>query len=111
MRILEVSLISLFSIAIMLNMPIPIAETSYYEQQHVLANDVFIYLYKETNGTLYYRESYDGVKELINNISKELSLCIYFNNSYYEIKTCEIKEGSFIESNQPYGRVIIGIGK
>ncbi|MEM4295235.1 MAG: hypothetical protein QXS91_00260 [Candidatus Anstonellales archaeon] len=111
MRLLEVSLITLATFSIIASIQMPVIETSYYEQQYMLANDLFIHLYKETKGTLYYEQSYDQVLSIINNASAEIGLCIYFENNYYRIKNCDIKYGAFIRSDQPYGYVIIGVGK
>lgn len=111
MRLLEVSLITIATFSIIASIHMPVVETSYYEQQYVIANDLFIHLYKETNGTFYYEQSYDQVLSIINDVASKIGLCIYFENNYYKIKTCNIEKGAFISSYEPYGYVIIGVGK
>ena len=111
MRLIEVSIISLSTFLLTSSLVLPLPEQLYYEQLYMLANDIFLYLYKETNGAIYYRESYDIINEKINKISDEIKLCIYFNNGFYEIETCEISKGYFLRSTHYYGTVVLGVGK
>jgi hypothetical protein len=111
MRLIEVSLISLLTFFITSLINIPVSDQLYYDQLYILANDVFLHLYKVTNGTLYYAESYEIVKEKISEISNKTKLCIYFKNEVYEVKTCNINIGYFLNSKQHYGKITLGIGK
>lgn len=114
MRLFEIGFITLATLTILSTFALPMPETASYQQRWVLANDIYLEMYRvfgtqmfEINDPLIYA----NVSLYLNDLSKNLSLCIDYKVSSSEISTCSIHEGVYINRNVLMVPISLGVGK
>ena len=111
MRTLEAAFIFFVAGSMLLQASPPPYGENAFAQQYVLANDIYLTLHQKFGANIASIEEKEGVEAFLTEASEELDLCIYFYNEEYEVRTCSIDRGAFLERDVAGKRVVVGVGK
>ncbi len=111
MRTLEIAFILLASASLLAMLQPPLPSTISYEQQWVLANDIYLEMYRHYGLSIYDATPPAGMRDELVKLSQQLHLCIEFKTQLYTIQTCPIKKGAYIERHYAIHTLEVGVGK
>ncbi|RME79957.1 MAG: hypothetical protein D6769_00830 [Methanobacteriota archaeon] len=111
MKVIEAAFV-FFVVSLMLShITVPPRSGISYEQQYVLANDIYLELYREFGSSMYGDSLWSNISERADRIGEELSLCIYVKEGSKEKETCPIERGAYIDRSVNGKEIVVGVGK
>ncbi len=112
MRLFEIAFITLVTLTLMARFVLPLPESSAYTQEWILANDLYLELYRNFGTAMYDENTFGSIALYLDNFHKETGLCVVYKINMNRIKLCDHtpKSMAYIQRQVLDKSISLGVG-